>query len=97
MSRYSDFGAESVDDLTAELFVETLRDELELLCFDATGSDEVDVRGTLWGGNLAMICSLIETCIYTRKLTMAFYLLRMSLSTHIVLNGCCGSCGKRVF
>lgn len=56
-----DFGAESVDDLTAELFVETLRDELELLCFDATGSDEVDVRGTLWGGNLAMICSLIGT------------------------------------
>lgn len=56
-----DFGGNEVDDLTAELFIETMRDELEILCFEALGSDEVDVRGTLWGGNLAMICSLIGT------------------------------------
>lgn len=56
-----DFGHTEVDELTAELFVESMRDELEILCFEAEGSDEVDVRGTLWGGNLAMICSLIGT------------------------------------
>ena len=56
-----DFGKAEIDDLTAELFVESMRDELEILCFEAEGSDEVDVRGTLWGGNLAMICSLIGT------------------------------------
>lgn len=56
-----DFGVAEVDDLTAELFVESMRDELELLCFESNGSDEVDLRGTLWGGNLAMICSLIGT------------------------------------
>lgn len=56
-----DFGGTIVDDLTAELFIETMRDELEILCFEAAGSDEVDVRGILWGGNLAMICSLIGT------------------------------------
>ena len=56
-----DFGKAEVDDLTAELFIESMRDELEILCFEAEGSDEVDLRGTLWGGNLAMICSLIGT------------------------------------
>ena len=56
-----DFGGEIVDDLTAELFVESMRDELEILCFEAVGSDELDTRGVLWGGNLAMICSLIGT------------------------------------
>ena len=56
-----DFGGQAVDELTAELFVETMRDELEILCFEAAGSDAVDVRGVLWGGNLAMICSLIGT------------------------------------
>lgn len=56
-----DFGVTEVDELTVELFVESMRDELEILCFEAIGSDEVDVRGTLWGGNLAMICSLIGT------------------------------------
>lgn len=56
-----DFGGQDIDELTAELFVETMRDELEILCFEAAGSDEVDVRGVLWGGNLAMICSLVGT------------------------------------
>lgn len=63
-----DFGVAEVDDLTVELFVESMRDELEILCFESVGSDEVDVRGTLWGGNLAMICSLIGTP-YMPKIT----------------------------
>lgn len=56
-----DFGAEQPDDLTEALFMETINGELEILSFEAEGSDEVDARGILWGGNLTMICSLIGT------------------------------------
>ncbi|GGX05011.1 muramoyltetrapeptide carboxypeptidase [Pigmentiphaga litoralis] len=56
-----DFGGKRVDDLTAALFGETLRGELEVLSFDSPDSDPVDARGVLWGGNLAMLVSLIGT------------------------------------
>jgi len=56
-----DFGAAKMDDLTAALFTETLRGELEILSFEAPGSDPVDARGVLWGGNLAMVASLVGT------------------------------------
>src|SRR5690606_14748814 len=56
-----DFGAEQVDELTADLFAETMRHELEVLSFESFGSDPVDERGILWGGNLAMVCSLLGT------------------------------------
>lgn len=60
-SAVPDFGVESPDPLTCALFGETLRGELEILSFDAPGADAVDARGTLWGGNLAMLCSLVGT------------------------------------
>jgi muramoyltetrapeptide carboxypeptidase len=56
-----DFGGEQIDDLTADLFAETMRDELEVLSFESPDSDPVDARGVLWGGNLAMVCSLVGT------------------------------------
>ena len=56
-----DFGGKRVDDLTAALFGETLRGELEVLSFDSPDADPVDARGVLWGGNLAMLVSLIGT------------------------------------
>lgn len=56
-----DLGQKSVDDLTLDLFVETMRDELEVLSFESPDSDPVDARGILWGGNLAMVCSLVGT------------------------------------
>ena len=56
-----DFGGKRVDDLTSALFGETLRGELEVLSFDSPDSDPVDARGVLWGGNLAMLVSLIGT------------------------------------
>ncbi len=56
-----DFGAEVVDELTADLFAETMRGELEILSFESFNSDPVDGRGILWGGNLAMVCSLLGT------------------------------------
>src|SRR5690606_3176619 len=56
-----DFGGKTLDDLTADLFVETLRHELEILSFESPDSDAVDARGVLWGGNLAMLASLVGT------------------------------------
>jgi len=57
----ADFGQKSLDDLTADLFVESMREELEVLSFESPDSDAVDARGILWGGNLAMVASLLGT------------------------------------
>ena len=56
-----DFGVPQPDDLTLDLFHEAMTDQLELLSFESEGSDPVDARGILWGGNLAMLCSLLGT------------------------------------
>lgn len=56
-----DFGGKSVDDLTAALFTEALSHELEILSFETPDADAVDARGVLWGGNLAMVASLVGT------------------------------------
>lgn len=56
-----DFGAKKLDDLTADLFVEALSGQLEVLSFETSDADRVDTRGVLWGGNLAMVASLVGT------------------------------------
>lgn len=56
-----DFGKNTVDELTYDIFLEVMHGELEILSFESEGSDAVDTRGTLWGGNLAMIASLVGT------------------------------------
>ncbi|AEC19502.1 muramoyltetrapeptide carboxypeptidase [Pusillimonas sp. T7-7] len=56
-----DFGAKKLDELTAALFVESMHQELEILSFETQDADPVDARGVLWGGNLAMVASLIGT------------------------------------
>jgi muramoyltetrapeptide carboxypeptidase len=63
---YDDFGRPDeeggVDDVTEGCFVEAMSGALEAVgfrteaCFDGLG-----VAGTLWGGNLAMVCSLLGT------------------------------------
>ena len=55
------FGAKKVDDLTADIFAEVMHGELEILSFDSPDADPVDCRGILWGGNLAMVTSLLGT------------------------------------
>jgi len=57
----SDFGGKKVDLLTAEVFGEVMRDELEILSFESADADPVDTRGVLWGGNLAIVASLVGT------------------------------------
>ena len=53
---------EEVDEVTAGCFVEAMDGSLEAVGFRTEdGFEGLDVRGTLWGGNLAMIVSLLGT------------------------------------
>lgn len=60
------FGLEArqggVDEVTEACFLEAMRGELEAVGFRTdAGFDGLDVRGTLWGGNLTVLMSLLGT------------------------------------
>lgn len=52
---------DEVDPVTLGCFQEAMRGELEMLGFAARGASGIDVRGTLWGGNLSVLCALLGT------------------------------------
>lgn len=52
---------EAVDPVTLGCFREAMSGELEMLGFRASGPAGVDARGTLWGGNLSMLSSMLGT------------------------------------
>ena len=53
---------DAVDEVTRDCFVEAMSGELEAVGFRTeAGFDGLDVKGPLWGGNLAMLCSLLGT------------------------------------
>ncbi len=61
-----DFGRDDaeggVDEVTRDCFVEAMSGELEAVGFRTEpGFDGLQVRGTLWGGNLAIVNSLLGT------------------------------------
>jgi len=57
-----DFGGQAApDDLTVALFDDVMQNRLEILSFEAPEADAFDGRGILWGGNLAMLASLVGT------------------------------------
>jgi muramoyltetrapeptide carboxypeptidase len=57
-----DFGGEVVDDVTQACFTEAMSGELEAVGFRTeAGFDGLQVRGTLWGGNLCIVNSLLGT------------------------------------
>ena len=61
-----DFGRDDehggVDEVTRDCFLEAMSGELEAVGFRTeAGFDGLQARGTLWGGNLAMLCSLLGT------------------------------------
>ena len=57
-----DFGRDEVDDITEPCFVEAMNGQLEAVGFKTdTGFDGLQARGTLWGGNLRMVMSLLGT------------------------------------
>jgi muramoyltetrapeptide carboxypeptidase len=65
-----DFGGEAVDDITEPCFVEAMSGELEAVGFRSEpGFDGLEVRGTLWGGNLCMVASLLGTAHWPKAAT----------------------------
>ena len=57
-----DFGGDTVDDITEACFLEAMHGELEAVGFRTeTGFDGLQVRGTLWGGNLSIVAALLGT------------------------------------
>jgi muramoyltetrapeptide carboxypeptidase len=53
---------DGVDEVTAACFTEAMDGSLEAVGFRTErGFDGLDVRGTLWGGNLALVVSLLGT------------------------------------
>lgn len=57
-----DFGQAEVDDVTESCFVEAVHGDLEAIGFRTeAGHDGLAARGTLWGGNLCMLNSLLGT------------------------------------
>lgn len=60
-------GAEAVDEVTRDCFVEAMSGELEAVGFRTEpGFDGLEARGTLWGGNLCMLVSLLGTPHFPR-------------------------------
>jgi muramoyltetrapeptide carboxypeptidase len=61
-----DFGRDDdnggVDEVTRDCFLEAMHGELEAIGFRTeAGSDGLHVKGRLWGGNLALVASLLGT------------------------------------
>jgi len=58
----SDFGGETVDEVTPDCFVEAMTGQLEAVGFRTEeGFDGVEATGKLWGGNLCVVNSLLGT------------------------------------
>lgn len=65
-----DFGGAAVDDITEPCFVEAMSGALEAVGFRTEpGFDGLAVRGTLWGGNLCMVTSLLGTAHWPKSRT----------------------------
>lgn len=63
-SLLADFGAgpyDALDEITVATFQDAMSGALEILGFRCGGPTGVEARGTLWGGNLAIVCGLLGT------------------------------------
>ena len=56
-----DFGAEVINAFTQQHFWSTVQAPRSTAGWGTAKSHDVDVQGPLWGGNLAMLCSLLGT------------------------------------
>jgi len=61
-----DFGAREIDSFTIGDFWRCLAGPTHTIREQAAGNPGLDVRGTVWGGNLAMIVSLLGTPYFPR-------------------------------
>jgi muramoyltetrapeptide carboxypeptidase len=57
----SDFGGETINSFTEEHFLTAIESKQYTLKIKATRQPKIDVKGMLWGGNLAMIATLLGT------------------------------------
>jgi muramoyltetrapeptide carboxypeptidase len=57
----ADFGAEALSEFTWRHFWDTVRAPSAQVAWATPSELELDVEGPLWGGNLAVLCSLIGT------------------------------------
>ncbi len=57
----ADLGAEACTDYTWRHFWNTITSRASSAVWSSTARAEVDVQGPLWGGNLAVLCSLLGT------------------------------------
>lgn len=57
----ADFGAEALSEFTWRHFWDTVRAPSAQVAWATTSELELDVEGPLWGGNLAVLCSLVGT------------------------------------
>ena len=58
------FGAEASEEIeptTLETFVDCMEGHVHALGFECKGPRNFECEGTLWGGNLAMVCALLGT------------------------------------
>ena len=58
------FGAETFDEVdptTLETFADCMEQRVHALGFECRGPRNFECEGTLWGGNLAMVCALLGT------------------------------------
>lgn len=57
-----DFGRETLDEITPACFDEAMHGELEAIGFRTeAGFDGLEAKGTLWGGNLTVLASMLGT------------------------------------
>ncbi|MDE2153813.1 MAG: LD-carboxypeptidase [Betaproteobacteria bacterium] len=57
-----DFGAERVDEITQESFLDVVDARLEAVGFECPDAPRsLDASGVLWGGNLSLVCNLVGT------------------------------------
>lgn len=62
----ADFGAETASDFTLSRFWATVRAAQASATWSTSSAQLLDVEGPLWGGNLAMLCSLLGTPYFPR-------------------------------
>lgn len=56
-----DFSREEPSDYTMSQFWDCISHDAHTITVQASGNPQVSVKGTLWGGNLSMVCHLIGT------------------------------------
>ncbi len=78
-----DFGGETVDEVTEGCFLEAMSGELEAVGFRTeAGFDGLQVRGTLWGGNLCMVNALLATPHWPKSVTKGGVLFLEDVNEH---------------